>query len=1166
MLDGASRIRDLISFAKEQNMPGLALTDHGVMYGAVKFYKEATEAGVKPLVGCEVYVTADRRDRRASPRAPYYHLTLIARTAEGYKNLMKLSTCGFLEGFYYKPRVDLEMLRRHGKGIICLSGCLSAEVPTRILEGRLDEARKLLFEYGEIFDAVYLEMQDHLEIPEQKRVNEGLLKLHRETGFDLVATNDSHYTTRADARMHDVLLCIGTGKFFNDPKRMKFTGEEFYVKPVEEMARLFPDQPEALENTVKVVESVEDVGIELGKTRLPNFPKPEGYTADQYLREQCERGLVKRYGGRARSPEVRRRLEFELGTIGKMGFADYFLIVWDFVKYAKDRKIAVGPGRGSAAGSIVAYALEITDLDPLQYSLLFERFLNPDRINMPDVDIDFSVSGRSEVMKYVTDKYGGHEHVAQIITFGTIGAKAAIRDAGRIYQYPYSDTDKLAKFIPDKPVGTTLRDVLRPENGSYVAGEKHPGPAREIISFVEQNEAARQVLDTAFEIEGFARHAGTHAAGVVISEEPLTDIVPLQTVKKVSVKSDPTPDGEEEQLPVMVQHPMGDVEALGLLKVDFLGLRNLDVIEETLETIKNLTGEEVEIGDIPLDDAKTLGLFARGDTFGVFQFESGGMQRMLQEVRPDRFDDLVALNALYRPGPMDYIPNFKRGKHDPESVKYLDERLKPILEPTYGVAAYQEQLMEISKTLGGFTPGEADTLRKAIGKKNAKLLATLKDKFTEGCRTNEVAPEAAEELWNWMEKAGGYSFNKSHSACYSFLAFQTAYLKAHYPRAYMAALMSSVMNTKDRVPQYVAESRAMKIEVLPPDVNESGRRFTVVGETVRFGLSAVKNVGDSCVDAIIAAREAGGPFVDIFDFCERVEASTFNKRTLESLIKCGAFDAAGHSRAAMLAVHGQAVERVAKGRAGGDEDQFCMFDTEELAEMAPPKPEMPDLEDDRREALEWEKETLGLFVSDHPLRPVLHKLKKHTDTTVSDLDGCRDGTVVWVGGLATSVRVNTTRKGDQMAMLQLDDTRGLAEVIVFPRVFGACAECVREDAVLKVKGRVERKEGIPRIMAMEMEELHLEPGPDPVYLRADAFEGLSRTVARAAFELLRRYPGESPLFLVSGDGLLEERIGSVRDSSDLHAELKQLLGTGCLTYARPAALEGAPEPDMEQVS
>jgi DNA polymerase III subunit alpha len=1144
MLDGASRIRDLVSFAKEQNMPGLALTDHGVMYGAVRFYKEAKDAGIKPLMGCEVYVTADRHDRS---RAPYYHLTLIARTAEGYRNLMKLSTGGFLEGFYYKPRVDMEMLRRHGKGVICLSGCLSAEVPVRILEGRFDEARGLLNEYGEIFDAVYLEMQDH-GIPEQRRVNEGLVKLHKETGLDLVAANDSHYTTRHDAKMHDALLCIGTGKFFNDPNRMKFSGEEFYVKTIEEMGRIFPDHPEALENTIKVVESVEDVGIELGKTRLPNFPKPQGYTADQYLLEQCERGLRERYGERAGSPEVRQRLQFELGTIGKMGFADYFLIVWDFVRYAKERKIAVGPGRGSAAGSIVAYALGITDLDPLHYSLLFERFLNPDRINMPDVDIDFSVSGRSEVMKYVTDKYGGHEHVAQIITFGTIGAKAAIRDSGRIYQYPYSDTDKLAKFIPDKPVGTTLRDVLTPgEDGEYVAGEKHPGQAREIIQFVRNNEGARQVLDTAFEIEGFARHAGTHAAGVVISEEPLTEIVPLQKVKDTDS--------------VMVQHPMSDVEALGLLKVDFLGLRNLDVIEETLETIRQNAGEEVDIQNIPLDDEKTLKMFARGDTFGVFQFESGGMQRMLQEVRPDRFDDLVALNALYRPGPMDYIPTFKKGKHDPESVDYRDERLKPILEPTYGVAAYQEQLMEISKLLGGFSPGEADTLRKAIGKKNAKMLAALKDKFMDGCESNDVSTGTAAELWNWMEKAGGYSFNKSHSACYSFLAFQTAYLKAHYPEAYMAALMSSVMNTKDRVPQYVAEARAMKIEVLPPDVNESGRRFTVVGNTIRFGLSAVKNVGENTVEAIQAAREEGGPFADIFDFCERVDSSTYNKRTLESLIKCGAFDNLGPSRAAMVAVHARAVERCTKGLKGASEDQFSMFDD---AEIAPPKPTFPDIEDDRRESLEWEKETLGLYVSDHPLRPVLHKLKKHTDTTVSDLDNCRDGAMVWVGGLATSVRTNTTRKGDMMGMLQLDDTRGLAEVMVFPRVYAKCGPCVREDAVLKVKGRVERKEGIPRIIAMEMEELHLEPGPDPVYLDAACFVGLPRGEAEAAFGLLAKNPGTSPIFLVSAADGLEEKVFDVEDSSDLHAELKQILGPRCLSYSRRET--AADEPEMEQVS
>ena len=1143
MLDGASRIKDLVSFAKEQNMPGLALTDHGVMYGAVRFYKEAKDAGIKPLVGCEVYVTADRHDRS---RAPYYHLTLIARTAAGYRNLMKLSTAGFLEGFYYKPRVDMETLRRHGDGIICLSGCLSAEVPTRILEGRFDEARNLLTEYGEIFDAAYLEMQDH-GIPEQRRVNEGLVRLHKETGLDLIAANDSHYTTKHDAKMHDALLCIGTGKFMSDPNRMKFHGEEFYVKSIEEMGRIFPDHPEALSNTLKVVESVEDIGIELGKTRLPNFPKPEGYTADRYLREQCERGLLTRYGERAKGSEVQQRLEFELSTIGKMGFADYFLIVWDFVKYAKDRKIAVGPGRGSAAGSIVAYALGITDLDPLHYSLLFERFLNPDRINMPDVDIDFSVSGRSEVMKYVTDKYGGHEHVAQIITFGTIGAKAAIRDSGRIFQYPYSDTDKLAKFIPDKPVGTTLRDVLAPgEDGGYVAGEKHPGQAREIIQFVNANEGAKEVLDTAFEIEGFARHAGTHAAGVVISEERLTDIVPLQKVKDTDS--------------VMVQHPMSDVEALGLLKVDFLGLRNLDVIEETLETIRQNTGEEVDIQNIPLDDEKTLKMFARGDTFGVFQFESGGMQRMLQEVRPDRFDDLVALNALYRPGPMDYIPTFKRGKRDPESVDYRDERLKPILEPTYGVAAYQEQLMEISKLLGGFTPGQADTLRKAIGKKNAAMLATLKDKFMEGCAANGVSLDVADELWNWMEKAGGYSFNKSHSACYSFLAFQTAYLKAHYPEAYMAALMSSVMNTKDRVPQYVAEARAMKIEVLPPDVNESGRRFTVVGNTIRFGLSAVKNVGENTVEAIQAARKEGGPFADIFDFCERVDCSTYNKRTLESLIKCGAFDNVGPSRSAMIAVHAKAVERSTKGLKGACEDQFSMF---EDAEIAPPKPVFPDIEDDRRETLEWEKETLGLYVSDHPLRPVLHKLKKHTDTTVSDLDHCRDGAMVWVGGLATSVRTNTTRKGDMMGMLQLDDTRGLAEVMVFPRVYAKCGTCMREDAVLKVKGRVERKEGIPRIIAMEMEELHLEPGPDPVYLDASCFVGLPKASAEEAFDLLAKNPGSSPVFLVSPAEGLEERVFDVEDSSDLHAELKQILGPRCLSYARR---EAPAELEMEQVS
>ena len=637
---------------------------------------------------------------------------------------------------------------------------------------------------------------------------------------------------------------------------------------------------------------------------------------------------MRRYGDGPGRRRCSRRLEFELETIGKMGFADYFLIVWDFVKYAKDRKIAVGPGRGSAAGSIVAYALEITDLDPLQYSLLFERFLNPDRINMPDVDIDFSVSGRGEVMRYVTDKYGGHEHVAQIITFGTIGAKAAIRDSGRIYQYPYSDTDKLAKFIPEKPVGTTLRDVLTPgENGSYVAGEKHPGPARDIIQFVAQDEAAKQVLDTAFEIEGFARHAGTHAAGVVISEEPLTDIVPLQRVARDErLRHGPASHvrrggagAAEGGLPGS-QEPRRDRGDAG----DYHGVR---LARSRTSARSRWTTR------------RPCRLFARGDTFGVFQFESSGMQRMLQEVRPDRFDDLVALNALYRPGPMDYIPNFKRGKHDPESVKYLDERLKPILEPTYGVAAYQEQLMEISKTLGGFTPGEADTLRKAIGKKNAAMLATLRDKFMAGCAASGVSPDGAEELWNWMEKAGGYSFNKSHSACYSFLAFQTAYLKAHYPEAYMAALMSSVMNTKDRVPQYVAEARAMKIEVLP--ARRQRERAPLHGGRQDHPVRALGRQERRGLVRRFHHRRAGegGPFEDIFDFCERVDSKTYNKRTLESLIKCGAFDNVGPSRAAMVAVHAKAVERSSGSLKGASEDQFSMFDA--ARDSRPPSPSSP---------------------------------------------------------------------------------------------------------------------------------------------------------------------------------------------------------------------------------
>ena len=860
ILDGACRIPALAARAAELEMPAVALTDHGSLAGAVELHKEAHAQGIKPIVGCEVYVADDRHARARG----YAHLTLLAESNEGYANLIKLSSLGYLEGYYTKPRVDWELLETYSHGLIALSGCLSGRVCKALEENRPADARTDLDRLAQIFgrESTYVELQNAgLEV--QQRVNPELVKLAAEAKLPLVATGDVHYLTAADAYSHEALLCIQSGDSLKNPNHWKFDTNEFFFKTPDEMALDFPGHEDALRRTLEVADRC-NVELELGRILLPEFPTPEGRDAFDYLVELCEQGLDRRY--ERVTPELRERLQFELTTIREMGFADYFLIVWDFIHFAKVNGIGVGPGRGSAAGSLAAYCLEITDIDPIRYGLLFERFLNPARKDMPDMDIDFAVDGRERVINYVSEKYG-RDRVAQIITFGTMAARAAVRDAGRVLEVPYGVVDKIAKLIPEGP-GQTLADCLK--------------PGSELKTSYDSDPVAKEIVDLAKPLEGLVRQDSIHAAGVVIGAGPLIDVVPLQQKG---------PDQE-----VVTQFSMKNVEALGLLKIDFLGLRNLDVIDKAVELI----GGGLDITTIPLDDAKTYTMLANAESNGVFQFESSGMRDALRAVKPTEFEDLIALVALYRPGPMGYIPAYAARKNGREAVTYIDERLKPITSDSYGICIYQEQYMQIAKQLAGFEPAEAETLRRAIGKKIHKLMASLKDKFLQGCAENGVTPGVANQLWKDMEQSQDYSFNKAHAACYALIAYRTAWLKANHPCEYMAALISSVMNTKDRVPLYVNACHEMGIEVLPPDVNTSQNDFAVVEGKIRFGLNAVKNVGETCARAIVAEREENGPFESVWDFVCRVDSQLMNKRGLEALIKCGALDELGDTRMGML--------------------------------------------------------------------------------------------------------------------------------------------------------------------------------------------------------------------------------------------------------------------------
>jgi DNA polymerase III subunit alpha len=1061
LLDGACKIDALAARAAELGQPALGLTDHGVMNGAVEFQKACQKHGIKPILGFEAYLCDDLTSDAV--RYERNHLTLLARTDEGLRNLVKLTSAGFLEGNKRgKCNVDMALLERHSAGVIALTGCLQSRFCRRLVDDLPTEARSHVDDLINVFgaDDVYFEVQKN-GIEDQDKANEGIVRIARELGRPLVATADVHYLRREDYSNHSALLCVQTKSTLAAPK-LSFDTNEFFLKSNDEMEEAFREWPEAIAATTEIAERC-DASIELGNMLIPSYPVPDGRPETDYLRELAMDGLRRRYGDPIPAAAVE-RLEMELEVIVKMGFAAYFLIVWDFVKFAKDNGIAVGPGRGSAAGSIVSYALNITDVDPLRYGLLFERFLNAERVSMPDIDIDFSVKGRERVIRYVAGKYG-QDSVAQIVTFGRMFPRAATRDAARVLGFDYGAGDRLAKLIPDPIMGRppSFEDCLK--------------PGEELARAYKEDAQAKQIVDVARGLEGVVRNSSIHAAAVVIADRPLTDIVPLQLAED---RGEVTEDGGRAYRTV-TQYSMKPIEEIGLLKMDFLGLRNLDVIEAALDIVERSAGERPDMAKLPLDDAKTYEMLARGDSIGVFQFESEGMREALKKVRPTEFEDLVALVALYRPGAMRFIDTYARNKRNPDAVSYPDDRLRPITESTYGVILYQEQSMQIAKGIAGFSGPQADNLRKAIGKKDRAKMAGIRDEFFEGARRTGTSEQVIGDLWAVNEAAADYSFNKSHAACYALIAYRTAWLKANYPAEYMAALISSVMSTKDKVPFFVSRCEEMGIEVLPPDVNESGHDFVVTGGNIRFGLDAVKNVGAAAVDSVVAAREEGGPFTSIWDFCERVDCQRVNKKAIESLVRCGAFDSLDATRRGMLEVlpHAQAAGQ--KVQQDAQLGQSSIFDLGEPAAETGPKqhPPVPPLPDERAELNAMEKETLGLFLSSHPFKEVRAALRLKVDCGLADLAKKKDGEWVTVGGMIAESKKIRTKKGDPMLFATLDDLEAQVEILVFNNAYSANAEKIDTDRVVIVRGRVDHKEqGETKLVVQEAEPF--EPTPEEV--------------------------------------------------------------------------------------
>jgi DNA polymerase-3 subunit alpha len=1140
LLDGAIHVDELVDEAVRLGMKAIAITDHGNLFGAVAFHDACREKGLRPILGCEIYVaTGSRFDKSASGiTEAYNHLTLLASDTEGYHNLVKLVSLAYTEGFYHRPRIDKDLLARHHRGLVGLSGCLSSEVSVHLRNGREAAALEAVGQFAEIFgrDRFYLEIMDH-GIEEQRRVNQGLLRIRDRTGLPLVATNDAHYLHRDDHQAHDVLLCIGSGKKVHDKDRLRFDTPEFYLKSQEEMAGLFPDHPEAIGNTARIAE-ICDFTL-AGVSSLPAFDVPPGFIVDSYFEKVTRDGFRERRGllepraeaGRLRYPlsVYEERLEKEIGVIHRVGFAGYFLIVWDFIRYAREQGIPVGPGRGSAAGSLVAYSLRITDIDPIEYDLIFERFLNEQRVSPPDIDIDFCESRRGEVIEYVTRKYG-RENVAQIITFGTMKAKAVVRDVGRVLDMSYAEVDKIAKMIPFD-LRMTLDKALAESPALQDAYQRDP--------------KVKDLIDISRRLEGTTRHASTHAAGVVIAPQPLTDVVPLFKGSTADITT---------------QFDMKGVERVGLLKMDFLGLRTLTLIDNCVKMIAAQTGERLEPEKLPLDDARTYELFTQGRTSGLFQFESDGMRDILKRFKPDQLEHLTALNALYRPGPMQMIDDFIRRRYGQTKVTYEHPALEPILKGTYGVMVYQEQVMQIASALAGFALGEADILRKAMGKKNAEVMATQKQKFLEGCKARGVPEKKAGRIWDHMEQFAGYGFNKSHSAAYAWLAYQTAYLKANHPAFFMAALLTSERANTDKMVSYIGECREMGINVLPPDVNQSDIFFTVVeGQHLRFGLAAIKNVGEGAVEAVLRAR-TDGPFRSLFDFCERVDLRAVNRRVVESFIKSGSFDSLDPRRAALFAAIDRATEAGQKRQRDDEQGQSSLFgeggatgETETGGDRIPDTPPWGE-----GERLAHEKESLGFFITGHPLERFRAELAQWATATTGSLAERADAPEVTLGGIITGLRLIKTRKGDRMASFLLEDLEGSAEALVFPETYKKMAGRLADDELVLVKGKAEvLDEGRGRLLVSEVLPLDAAKLAQARYVTIRVpLAAWDRSKGERLRDILGSHRGECPVTLelvrpgAFAVALAPSAYYRVKPDALLRDEVEALLGPGALILAR----------------
>ena len=1106
LLDGASRIKNLVTAVKELGMDSVAITDHGVMYGTIDFYKECLKQGVKPIIGCEVYLApGSRKERQEINGVKYYHLILLAENQTGYRNLVQLVSLANIEGMYYKPRVDKELLKKYHEGIICLSACVAGEIPRALIQGNKAKAESLVQEYLNIFgkDNFFLEIQNH-GLAEERISNAGLVELAQKYNIGLVATNDCHYVSRADSEFHDILLCIQMGKTIADPARMRFNSDDYYVKSPAEMAELFKDYPEAIANTEKIAARCQ-VDFEFGHIQLPYYPIPSQYADDEaYLRALCEQALPDRYP--KSSEAVIKRLDYELSIIHRMGYDSYFLIVWDFINYSRQHGIGVGPGRGSAAGSIVAYLLGITNLDPLKYELLFERFLNPDRVTMPDIDIDFDYIQRSKVIDYVKERYG-YDHVAQIVTFGTMAAKGAVRDVGRVLNMPYSQVADIAKLIPNE-LKITLDKALK--------------ESADLRKLYDSDADVKKLIDLARKIEGLPRHSSTHAAGVVIARNPLTDYLPVAVSEGTLV----------------TEFDKDHVEELGLLKMDFLGLRTLTVINDTIANIKKNRQEVIDINAIPLADELTADMLCAGKTGAVFQMESSGMTNLVKDLAPRNFADLIPTVALYRPGPLGsgMVEDFIGGRHGTKEVTYMHPLLEPILKETFGVVLYQEQVMQIVQVLAGFSLGQADLLRRAMGKKKHEILLAQKENFLKGCAQNQIDANLATTIFDLLTHFADYGFNKSHSAAYALVAWQTAYLKAHYPAEFMAAMLTSIMDTQ-KVSRYIELARRMELEILPPDINASMANFSVDHEAIRFGLAAVRNVGDAAIASIVEARQADGRFKSLLDFCKRIDTSTINKRMLESLIKCGAFDSLGAKRSQLLAIMDAAMSEAQREKRDAMNGQLGLFGEDIGETYALKLPDIP--EASMPERLNWEKENTGFYITGHPLDEFRASLKNLPTIEFIQHGGVKDKQVVRIGGMVTEAKRITTRKGDTMCFLTIEDYTERLEVTVFPRVFYVNTAVLVPDMPLIIQGRVDVDDDAG-VKLLADKVWNLKEYKSEYYLKLSTTA--ASEVKQELKELIKKHAGDHTIYLHQGSWRKLPAEYRLDDSEETMQALIALLG------------------------